>query len=372
MTTTTAQPSTRTVGIHWNQLADTEAAIRFDQVVKQYDDGTTAVDGVSFTCPAQQITVFVGPSGCGKTTSLRMINRMIAPTHGQISIGGIDTSRLEETTLRRHMGYVIQNAGLFPHRRIIDNIAAVPRLLGTPRTRARADALELMRRVGLSEDLASRFPYQLSGGQQQRVGVARALASDPPVLLMDEPFSAIDPVVRVNLQDELLRLQSEIGKTIVLVTHDIDEAVKLADQIVVFQTGGTVAQIGTPIDLLMQPANDFVREFIGTDAGLRWLSLLPASTLPLGGGNELPHGWRLTLDANGVPAAWQRANDDTGRTLPVSTFSIASASLRDALDLCVRSEVGVVSAVDAAGRHLGFIDQTSIAHAISENRAHHG
>src|SRR4051812_32364500 len=245
--------------------------IRIDSVTKRYPDGTVAVDNLSLDIPDRSITVFVGPSGCGKTTTLRMINRMIDPTEGRILLDGKDITREPVNTLRRSMGYVIQNAGLFQHRTILDNIATVPRMLGWGKEKARTRARELMERVGLDGSLAKRYPYQLSGGQQQRVGVARALAADPPVLLMDEPFSAVDPVVRASLQDEFLRLQSELNKTIVFVTHDIDESVKLGHRIAVFAKGGTVAQYATPDELLARPEPGFVTDFLGGERGLKKL-----------------------------------------------------------------------------------------------------
>jgi osmoprotectant transport system ATP-binding protein len=245
--------------------------ISFNNVSKRYPDGTVAVHDLTFTFPEGEITVLVGPSGCGKTTTLRMINRMIEPTSGTIEIDGVDVTGKNPAELRRGIGYVIQQAGLFPHRTILDNIATVPYLLGWDKRRARARARELMDRVGLDENLAKRYPYQLSGGQQQRVGVARALAADPPVLLMDEPFSAVDPVVRTNLQDEFLRLQSELNKTIVFVTHDIDEAVKLGHHIAVFAKGGTVAQYAAPDELLARPEPGFVTDFLGGERGLKKL-----------------------------------------------------------------------------------------------------
>ncbi len=220
--------------------------IRFDNVSKRYPDGTVAVDDLSLEAPTGKITVFVGPSGCGKTTSLRMINRMIDPTSGSIWIDDTNAADLPAHELRRKIGYVIQHAGLFPHRTIIDNIATVPYLLGQDKTKARQRAGELLERVGLPGHFAKRYPAQLSGGQQQRVGVARALAADPPVMLMDEPFSAVDPVVREQLQEQFLQLQGDLGKTIAFVTHDIDEAIKLGDQIAVMQVGGKLAQLASP------------------------------------------------------------------------------------------------------------------------------
>src|SRR5450631_4198862 len=257
-----------------------DAMIRFEAVSKHFPDGTKAVDELSFEAPAGQITVLVGPSGCGKTTSLRMINRMIEPTSGRIWIDDQDTSMMDATELRRGIGYVIQHAGLFPHRTIVANIATVPRLLGWDRRRAEARALELLERVGLPAGFAKRYPAQLSGGEQQRVGVARALAADPPVMLMDEPFSAVDPIVRAQLQEEFLRLQGELGKTIVFVTHDIDEAVKLGDQVAVMRVGGKLAQLAAPADLLTRPADDFVAGFVGRDRGYRSLSFESAGVLP--------------------------------------------------------------------------------------------
>jgi osmoprotectant transport system ATP-binding protein len=245
--------------------------ITFENVTKRYADGTVAVDDLSLEIPTGRITVLVGPSGCGKTTTLRMINRMVDPTSGTIAIDGKDITGSDPPTLRRGIGYVIQHAGLFPHRTIIDNIATVPYLLGWDKKKARARARELMDRVGLDAKMAKRYPFQLSGGQQQRVGVARALAADPPIMLMDEPFSAVDPVVRTGLQDEFLRLQSELHKTIVFVTHDIDEAVKLGHLIAVFQVGGTLAQVATPEELLAKPAEGFVTEFFGGERGFKRL-----------------------------------------------------------------------------------------------------
>ncbi len=245
--------------------------IKFDGVSKRYADGTVAVDDLTLEIPTGQITVLVGPSGCGKTTSLRMINRMIDPSFGTITIDDKDIREQNPAELRRGIGYVIQHAGLFPHRTIVDNIATVPYLLGWNKKKARATAMELMERVGLDTKMAARYPYQLSGGQQQRVGVARALAADPPVMLMDEPFSAVDPIVRKSLQEEFLRLQTDLQKTIAFVTHDIDEAIKLGHKIAVFQVGGILAQHASPEELLAKPADGFVTEFLGGEKGLKRL-----------------------------------------------------------------------------------------------------
>ena len=247
--------------------------IEFRSVTKQFPDGTVAVDDFSHVLPTGKATVFVGSSGSGKTTLLRMINRMVEPTSGQVLIDGTDVSRLDRVKLRRSIGYVLQAAGLLPHRRVLDNVATVPVLNGVPRAQARERAYELLDKVGLDRALGERYPSQLSGGQQQRVGVARALAADPEILLMDEPFGAVDPIVRADLQLELNRLQRELGKTIVFVTHDIDEAFTVADQVVIFRKGGVVAQAGTPAEILARPADDFVASFVGADAGRRTLQL---------------------------------------------------------------------------------------------------
>jgi osmoprotectant transport system ATP-binding protein len=246
--------------------------IEFRSVSKRFPDGTLAVDDFSLQLPAHRVTVLVGSSGSGKTTLLRMINRMVEPTSGTIEIDGDDISRIEPVKLRRGIGYVMQNSGLLPHRRVIDNIATVPRLTGVPKEQAHQRALELMDVVGLDRTFARRYPNQLSGGQQQRVGVARGLAVDPNILLMDEPFGAVDPIVRADLQQEVLRIQRELAKTIVFVTHDIDEAFLLGDQVVILETGGRLVQKGTPEEILAAPANDFVATFVGADRGKRALS----------------------------------------------------------------------------------------------------
>ncbi|HEY1616828.1 MAG TPA: ATP-binding cassette domain-containing protein, partial [Streptosporangiaceae bacterium] len=227
--------------------------ITFDRVTKRYPDGTVAVDALDLEIPPGKTVVLVGPSGCGKTTSLRMINRLIEPSSGRILLDGQDVLQANPATLRRGIGYVIQQTGLFPHRTIEDNIGTVPVLNGWGKAKARARARELMDLVGLDAGMAKRYPHQLSGGQQQRVGVARALAADPPVLLMDEPFSAVDPIVRASLQDELIRLQAELHKTIVMVTHDVEEAIKVGDMVAVFRPGGHLAQVDTPERLLGAP-----------------------------------------------------------------------------------------------------------------------
>jgi osmoprotectant transport system ATP-binding protein len=250
--------------------------IRLAGVGKTYDDGTVAVHELDLEVGKGEMVVLVGPSGCGKSTTLKMINRLIEPTTGTIEIAGEDVTRVDPVTLRRGIGYVIQQIGLFPHQKIVTNVMTVPLLYGESKATARARAEELLSLVGLDPaTYGDRYPHQLSGGQRQRVGVARALAANPPVLLMDEPFGAVDPVVRVRLQDEFLRLQRDLGKTVVLVTHDIDEAVRMGDRVAIFAAGGRLAQFGTPAEVLARPADDFVEDFVGATRGLRRLAVTP-------------------------------------------------------------------------------------------------
>ncbi|MGW0655909.1 betaine/proline/choline family ABC transporter ATP-binding protein [Streptomyces umbrinus] len=247
--------------------------IRFEQVTKRYPDGTTAVDGLSFEVSEGELVTLVGPSGCGKTTTMMMVNRLIEPTSGRILVNGEDIAAVDPVKLRRRIGYVIQQVGLFPHRTVLDNTATVPTLVGWKKAKARARAAELLDLVGLDpKTFGSRYPDQLSGGQRQRVGVARALAADPPVLLMDEPFGAVDPVVREQLQDEFLRMQAAVRKTVLLVTHDIEEAVRLGDRIAVYGQG-RIEQFDTPGAVLGTPATPYVAEFVGADRGLKRLSV---------------------------------------------------------------------------------------------------
>jgi osmoprotectant transport system ATP-binding protein len=327
--------------------------IEFDNVTKQYPDGTVAVDRLSLRIPSNEITVFVGPSGCGKTTSLRMINRTIERSGGRISIDGDDINDKDPVSLRRGIGYVIQHAGLFPHRTVVDNVATVPKLLGWDKRKTRAVAMELLERVGLDLKLAERYPAQLSGGQQQRVGVARALAADPAIMLMDEPFSAVDPIVRHQLQEELLRLQRDIGKTIVFVTHDIDEAIKLGDNVAVLRVGGKLAQFAPPAELLANPADPFVANFVGRDRGYRALTFLPAEDIELG---SLPS--ELAVDEDGRPLGWRKG---AGELMPVGAVFRRTDSLRAAFDAVLTSPVGQGVCVDDTGRAIGVIDHALLA-----------
>ena len=358
--------------------------IRFDAVSKHYPDGTKAVDGLTFEAPTGQITVLVGPSGCGKTTSLRMINRMIQPTGGHIWIDDQDTATMDETELRRGIGYVIQHAGLFPHRTIVSNIATVPRLLGWGRREAEARALELLERVGLPAGFAKRYPAQLSGGEQQRVGVARALAADPPVMLMDEPFSAVDPVVREQLQDEFLRLQSDLGKTIVFVTHDIDEAIKLGDRVAVLRTGGHLAQLADPAYLLAHPVDDFVADFVGKDRGYRALSfqaspdfeLTPEQAVPIGAtpaqaAGAARDGWVLVADESRRPLGWIEIDRVTAPVRPEmlqrgGTVATVGGPLRNVLDAALSSPSRRGVIVDGQGAILGTIRAHEVLAEIEE------
>ncbi|WP_406175592.1 ABC transporter ATP-binding protein [Streptomyces sp. NBC_00996] len=360
--------------------------IAIEEVSKRYADGTVAVDRLSLQIPNHSITVLVGPSGCGKTTTLRMINRMVEPSSGTIRVNGEDILRQPVNALRRSMGYVIQNAGLFQHRTILDNIATVPRLLGWSKQRARARAAELMERVGLDPAMARRYPYQLSGGQQQRVGVARALASDPPILLMDEPFSAVDPVVRRGLQEELLRIQGELGKAIVFVTHDMDEAITIGDRIAVMRTGGKLAQFAAPDELLSSPADPFVEEFLGADRGIRGLSFLSTRDLELDRSRVFPVGsdWQeiagrdaerapvLVTDADDRPLGWADLavwGGDIKALEPYGqSFEVGRDSLRVALDRAVLAPTGQAVAVDGTGRVLGIAGQETVAAAIRAAR----
>ena len=367
--------------------------ITFESVTKRYPDGTVAVDALNLDVPDGKTMVLVGPSGCGKTTSLRMVNRLIEPSEGRILLNGDDIRSQHPSQLRRGIGYVIQQTGLFPHRTIEDNIATVPVLNGWRRAKARARARELLDLVGLDQALARRYPHQLSGGQQQRVGVARALAADPPVLLMDEPFSAVDPVVRASLQDQLISLQRELHKTIVLVTHDIEEAIKVGDLVALYHPHGTLAQVGPPERLLAEPADDYVAGFVGFDRGIRRLSFFAADGLALSSGPVLPpdataasalksgEPWILVVGAGGDrrPRGWVPADrlaglDGDARLADVATegyghtFTVGDDSLRAALDAAVLSPAGQAIGVDADGRVLGVATFDQLRAAVQAAR----
>jgi osmoprotectant transport system ATP-binding protein len=366
------------------------ATVEYEHVTKAYDaaalkKGAGAVNDLSLTVPAGKICVLVGPSGCGKTTSLKMVNRLIEPTSGRILIDGVDAATKDLTELRRGIGYVIQQVGLFPHQTIEQNVGTVPRLLGWPETRWKARAEELLATVGLDPaKYARRFPAQLSGGERQRVGVARALAADPPIMLMDEPFGAVDPIVRERLQNEFLRLQETLAKTILFVTHDIDEAIKIGDLVAVMQAGGLVAQFAPPAEILARPASEFVARFVGTDRGLKRLSLFRISSLPLGTpttaqvGDDAaqvraraaadPLRSALLLDAERRPLGWLLASEmpssgpvGTQHTAPNEPILNRRTTLKDAMSLLLGSAVQAGVVVDRRGALLGIVTVGQIA-----------
>jgi len=367
------------------------ATVEFEHVSKHYDaralarGAPGAVNDLSLTVPAGRLCVLVGPSGCGKTTLLKMVNRLIEPTAGRVLIDGVDVATRDVTDLRRGIGYVIQQVGLFPHQTIAENVATVPRLLGWPVARRRERADELLRLVGLEPGTyAARYPAQLSGGERQRVGVARALAADPPIMLMDEPFGAVDPIVRGRLQDELLRLQEQLAKTILFVTHDVDEAIKMGDLVAVFREGGVLAQFGLPAEILARPASPFVASFVGTDRGLKRLSLLrvedlvlvPAVTAPVGaaGSTDLRAAlddafpWLLLLDDAARPVAWV-AGSDIAPGVPLAAAPSVAAlprfdlrtTLKDALSALLDADVHAGIATGRDGRVLGLVTVGGIA-----------
>ncbi|KMS86034.1 ABC transporter ATP-binding protein [Prauserella rugosa] len=355
--------------------------IEFRGVTKRYEGGAVAVDDMSLTVPDGSMTVFVGPSGCGKTTSLRMVNRMVEPTDGEVLLDGRNVRDIDPAELRRGIGYVIQHAGLFPHRTVLGNIATVPLLSGWSRRAARRRAGELLDTVGLPAELGSRYPAQLSGGQQQRVGVARALAADPPVLLMDEPFSAVDPVVREGLQDELIDLQRRLGKTIVFVTHDIDEAVRLGDRVAVMRVGGRLAQYGTPSEVLRHPVDDFVAGFVGKDRGYRGLSFLSAdglepeetATVAIGSSPGTSDRWRLAVDDDHRPRGWLEPGSTVDGALTEADLVAGGSlyrrgtSLRGALDAALSSPASLGVVVDDAGAVVGVVTSRHVLDVIERH-----
>lgn len=336
-----------------------------------------AVDRLSLEVGAGEICVLVGPSGCGKTTAMRLVNRMVELTSGDVLVGGVSVRERPAAELRREIGYVIQGVGLFPHRTIAENIATVPRLLGWDADRIAARVDEMTALVGLDPELRNRYPAQLSGGQQQRAGVARALAADPGVMLMDEPFGAVDPINRERLQNELLRLQAEVRKTILFVTHDIDEAIKMGDRVAVMRPGGRVAQYAPPAELLMAPADPFVEDFVGADRALKRLALLRVGDVELGSAPTATAGtptaqvraeleraeipYALLVDSERRPLGWLSETDLEGELVPASADSSAdpvvdvSDILRDALADLLQAETRYAPVVDGSRRLVGVL-----------------
>src|SRR5712691_9030578 len=362
----------------WRMAERRGATVELREVTKRYGD-TVAVDHLSFTAPAGRISVLIGPSGCGKTTSLRMVNRLIEPTSGEILIDGQNVLRDDPTELRRRIGYVIQQVGLFPHQTIAQNVATVPKLLGWPDARIRARVDELLSLIGFDPArVRDRYPAQLSGGERQRVGVARAMAAEPPVMLMDEPFGAVDPIVRERLQNEFLRLHRTLGTTVLFVTHDIDEAIKMGTRVAVMQQGGHLAQYAPPTELLLRPANDFVARFVGTDRGLKRLTLLTVADVNLEPGTVAHVGEReraawtrameagtnyvLLLGRDERPQGWIKVEqltsddaltaDNVDASSPLVTFE---TTLRDALSMLLASAVQTAVVVDARGKYVGVL-----------------
>ncbi len=366
--------------------------ITLDGVSKRYGANSVAVDALSLTVPDGELCVFVGPSGCGKTTTLRMINRLIEPTGGRILIDGVNVLQADPVELRRGIGYVIQQGGLFPHRRVADNIATVPRLLGWEKDRVDARVLELLELVGLDPaQYARRFPHELSGGERQRVGVARALGGDPPVLLMDEPFGAVDPVTRQRLQQQFLDLQRDLKKTIVFVTHDIEEAAKLGDRIAVLSKGGVLEQYDTPAQILGAPATAFVADFVGADRGVRRLAVTTIAADDLSQPPRVAPGQSMTdafSSAAGSENRWAVVVDDrehllgwieldaaqagsvTDHLVPFEVQLPLGTSLRAALAEILQQDVRWIPVVDGE-RYLGVITPNGIHAAMRRSVGGH-
>jgi ABC-type proline/glycine betaine transport systems, ATPase components len=368
------------------------AAVRYEHVTKRYPgQDRPAIQDLNLEVPAGDICVLVGPSGCGKTTAMRMVNRTVEITEGDILVGGTSVREREPAQLRREIGYVIQEVGLFPHRTVAANIATVPELLGWPRERREARVHELLDLIRLDQDFAGRYPAQLSGGQQQRVGVARALAADPRVMLMDEPFGAIDPITRDRLQNEFLRLQGELRKTILFVTHDIDEAIKMGDRVAVLKEGGRLAQYATPAELLMAPADDFVEDFVGADRALKRLALMRVRDIDLWEaplafvgqatgevrakleGAEVPHA--LLVDSRRRPLGWLSERDLAGDLVPEHPDSSPEPVLdlddvmRDALAELLRSGAQYAPVADDSGVVAGVLSIEIITEFLKSPKA---
>jgi osmoprotectant transport system ATP-binding protein len=368
------------------------AAVRYEHVTKRYPGQTTpAIQDLTLEVPAGEICVLVGPSGCGKTTAMRMVNRTVEITEGDILVGDTSVRDREAAELRREIGYVIQEVGLFPHRTVAANIATVPQLLGWARERRESRVRELIDLVGLDPDFADRYPAQLSGGQQQRVGVARALAADPLVMLMDEPFGAIDPITRERLQNEFLRLQGEIRKTILFVTHDIDEAIKMGDRVAVLKQGGRLAQYATPAEILMAPADEFVEDFVGADRALKRLSLMRVRDIDLWEAPlafvgqatsevrlklhraEVPHA--LLVDSQRRPLGWLSERDLAGELVPEQADTSPDPILdlddvmRDALADLLQSETQYAPVTAAQGEIAGVLSVEIISEFLHSPQA---
>lgn len=376
-------------------MTSSAAVVTLEHVSKRYGPvgGPQAVSDLSLTIPAGEICVLVGPSGCGKTTTMKMINRLIEPTSGRITIDGQDVMSLPPVELRRRIGYVIQQVGLFPHLTVAENVAVVPRLLRWPETRVRERVEELLELVRLdAATYRGRYPAALSGGERQRVGVARALAADPPLMLMDEPFGAVDPILRDRLQNEFLRLQARVRKTIVFVTHDVDEAIKMADRIAILKRGGVLAQYDTPDAILAAPASEFVEHFVGADRGLKRLSLLRVRDLPLshplvasiGESRSALRGrleaaavdYALLLDADQRPIGWLGKRDLAADGVvaaedatPGSPTVQPETALRDALSTMLGSSVQLGVVVDERDRVLGLVSVDAISDVLREGAA---
>lgn len=335
--------------------------IRFESVTKAHrGSARLAVSGLTLHVPKGEICVFVGPSGCGKTTILRMINRLDSQDSGRISVDGIATDELDVVTLRRGIGFMMQSSALFPHQTVAQNIGAVPRLLGWGRGKIAQRVSELISLVGLQPEFLDRYPNQLSGGQQSRVALARALASDPPVVLMDEPFAALDPVIRERLQDELVALQRRLHKTIILVTHDMEEAIKIGDRIAVFEGEGTLVQFDTPQNILAHPASEFVKNFIGKDPLLKRLSLMKISDLPA---DEIDCEFELLLDEKRIPLRWL---SDSTVPAPELVTVPNEESLHHALMNILSAQSGVVVRVGEDGRYEGCLSLGSLYGALNQ------
>lgn len=370
--------------------------ISLQGLTKSFGNGKPAVDHLDLEIPQGEIVILVGSSGCGKTTTMKMINRIIEPTSGRIILEGEDVTKIDPDQLRRRIGYVIQQIGLFPHMTIAENIATVPGLLGWDRKKAAARVDELLTTVSMDPAIyRDRYPKELSGGQRQRVGVARALSGDPDVMLMDEPFGAIDPITRDRLQNEFLRLQQEVKKTIVFVTHDIDEAIKMGDRIAIMRDGAQIAQYGTPEEILTNPADDFVADFIGSGASLKRLNLSRVRDIELGtwttvtdnesaeshtrAVRESDRGSVLVLDSNNRPTRWISATDlKRAGERPTNTLGILAdatvpphATLSDALNEMVTANCSVAIATDNDGHYLGVVDIDAINESISAMRSEH-